>query len=121
VGRLLDQCGIALPGDMPLPGRLEWVQERMNAGDERIPPIYRTIGTYLGYSIPHFGEFYSLKHLLVLGRVSSGTGGELILDQARQVLDTEFPDLSKRLQFQIPDETTKRHGQAIAAASLATI
>jgi hypothetical protein len=34
------------------------------------------------------------------------------------VLDAEFPELSKRITFQTPDEKTKRHGQAIAAASL---
>lgn len=118
VGRLLKASGIELPEDMPLPERLEWVQNQMDAGDERIPPIYRTIGTYLGYTIPHLGEFYSLKHLLILGRVSSGEGGEIILEQARKVLDTEFPELSAKLEFQVPDETTKRHGQAIAAASL---
>jgi predicted NBD/HSP70 family sugar kinase len=121
VGRLLETCGIALSADMPLPERLEWVQARMGEGDERMPPIYRTIGTYLGYTIPHFDEFYSLKHLLILGRVSSGMGGEIILEQARKVLDEEFPELSAKVKFQIPDETTKRHGQAIAAASLPSL
>lgn len=118
VGRLLKDSGIVLAEDMPLPERLEWVQQQMDNGDERIPPIYRTIGTYLGYTIPHFAEFYSLKHLLILGRVSSGAGGEIILEQARKVLDKEFTELSGKVKFQKPDETTKRHGQAIAAASL---
>ena len=118
VGRLLDVNGIHTDNRMTLPERLEWVQQRMAAGDERIPPIYRTIGTYFGYTIPHFAEFYSLKHLLILGRVTSGPGGDLILDQARKVLETEFPEISHKLVFQVPDESTKRHGQAIAAASL---
>ncbi len=121
VGRLLKASAVELAQDMPLPERLEWVQQRMEEGDERIPPIYRTIGTYLGYTIPHFGDFYSLKHLLILGRVSSGPGGEIILEQARKVLDAEFSALSQTVKFQIPDETTKRHGQAIAAASLPTL
>lgn len=121
VARLLEASGIELPGEMSLPARLEWVQERMENGDERIPPIYRTIGTYLGYTLPHYSDFYSMKHLLILGRVSSGRGGDLILDQARKVLDAEFPDLSEKVTFQIPDEKTKRHGQAIAAASLPKI
>lgn len=121
VGRLLESSGIQLDKDMPLPEKLEWVQQQLAQGDERIAPIYRSIGTYLGYTIPHFAEFYSLKHLLILGRVSSGPGGEIILEQARNVLHNEFPDLSDKVKFQKPDETTKRHGQAIAAASLPTL
>ena len=80
--------------------------------------IYRTIGTYFGYTIAHFSEFYEFRHLLFLGRVSSGQGGEIIMEEARRVLDLEFPELSKTIAFQTPDEKTKRHGQAIAAATL---
>jgi hypothetical protein len=34
------------------------------------------------------------------------------------VLDVEFPELAARIGFHVPDEHEKRHGQAIAAASL---
>jgi len=34
------------------------------------------------------------------------------------VLDVEFPELANRITFHVPDEKDKRHGQAIAAASL---
>lgn len=121
VGRLLPLSGIEVSEDIPLPEKLEIVQEKMLAGDERALAIYETIGTYFGYSIAHYAEFYDFRHLLVLGRVSSGQGGQIILDQARKVLDLEFPKLSKQLQFQTPDEKTKRHGQAVAAASLPRI
>ena len=59
-----------------------------------------------------------LKHVLLLGRCTSGRGGQLILDGAREVLGGEFPDLARRLQIQLPDEKSRRVGQAIAAASL---
>ncbi len=59
--------------------------------------------------------------MLVLGRVTSGPGGDDIVDGARQVLDVEFPELAGRIAFHIPDEKDKRHGQAIAAASLPAI
>jgi hypothetical protein len=50
--------------------------------------------------------------------VTSGPGGDVILAEARRVLAAEFPPLAARLTFHVPDEQTKRHGQAIAAASL---
>ncbi len=118
VGRLLPLSGIEVSEELGLPEKLEVVQAKMAEGDERAAAIYRTIGTYFGYTIAHFAEFYEFRHLLFLGRVSSGKGGEIILAEARRVLDLEFPELSKTIAFQTPDEKTKRHGQAIAAATL---
>jgi len=118
VGRLLPLSGIEVSEGLGLPEKLEVVQEKMAQGDERAAAIYRTIGTYFGYTIAHFAEFYEFRHLLILGRVSSGKGGEIIMEEARRVLDLEFPELSKTIAFQTPDEKTKRHGQAIAAATL---
>ena len=82
----------------------------------RAANIYQSIGVYLGYSIAHYAEFYDFAHLLVLGRVTSGAGGEIIVDTARKILAKQFPEL--RIQLHLPDEKEKRHGQAIAAASL---
>jgi predicted NBD/HSP70 family sugar kinase len=118
VGRLLPLSGIKVSEGLGLPEQLEVVQEKMTQGDERAAAIYRTIGTYFGYTIAHFAEFYEFRHLLILGRVSSGEGGDLVMAEARRVLDLEFPELSKTIAFQTPDEKTKRHGQAIAAATL---
>lgn len=121
VGRLLPRSGIRASEEIGLPEKLEVVQSRMQAGDERAAAIYQTIGTCFGYSIAHYADFYDFRHLLVLGRVSSGQGGQIVLDEARRVLDAAFPDLSGKVHFQTPDETTKRHGQAVAAASLPRI
>lgn len=118
VGRLMPVAGIEAPGDMPLPKKLELVQRLMAAGDYRAAKIYETIGAYLGYGVAHFADFYDLQHVLVLGRVTSGPGGDLIVGGARDVLDLEFPDLARRIAFHVPSEKDKRHGQAIAAASL---
>ena len=84
--------------------------------DPRAATVYRTIGSYLGYALAHYADFYELKHLLLLGRVSSGEGGSIILDTAREVLKQEFPELA--IGFHIPDEQFKRHGQAVIAATL---
>jgi predicted NBD/HSP70 family sugar kinase len=121
VGRLLGAAGIDLPGDMPLPAKLEQVQKLMTAGDERAHKIYATIGVYFGYAIAHYAEFYDFRNLLVLGRVMTGEGGDLILSMASQVLKAEFPEVAARMRFYIPGEKERRHGQAIAAASLPAI
>ncbi len=121
VGRLLEPAGISAPPDMTLPARLEHVQALMKAGDPRAAGIYRTIGVYLGYTIAHYADFYPLQHLLILGRVTSGDGGTLMLETARNVLGREFPDLARQVAIHIPDEKMKRHGQAVAAASLPAV
>jgi len=121
VGRLLAPAGIDLPANIPLPVKLEHVQKLMAEGDARARKIYETIGVYLGYTIPHLADFYDFRNLLVLGRVMTGQGGDLILSVARRVLDAEFAELAQRVRFHIPDEQEKRHGQAIAAASLPAI
>jgi predicted NBD/HSP70 family sugar kinase len=118
VGRLLAPAGIDLPADMPLPVKLEEVQKLMAAGDGRAREIYQTIGVYFGYTIATYADFYDFRNLLVLGRVLSGEGGDLILSVAQEVLRAEFPEIAERIRFHIPGEQEKRHGQAIAAASL---
>jgi predicted NBD/HSP70 family sugar kinase len=93
----------------------------MAAGDARAEQIYDSIGSYLGYSVGHYADFYDLRHVLVMGRVTSGSGGERILLRAREVLAAEFPAVASRTRVRMPDEKDKRHGQAIAAASLPAI
>jgi len=118
VARLAPRAGIELPNDMPLPDQLVEVQKLMADGDKRARRIYETIGTCFGYAVAHYAEFYDIRNLLVLGRVTSGEGGQVIIDNAEQVLDTEFPALRESIRITTPDEQLKRHGQAIAAASL---
>lgn len=121
VSRLLTVAGIDIDPAMPLPEKLKMVQGLMEARDYRAEKIYQTIGVYLGYAIALYSEFYDFGRLLVLGRVTTGAGGEVILAEARAVLDQEFPELSRAIRFHVPDETEKRHGQAIAAASLPSL
>ncbi len=121
VARLMPAAGIDAPADMPFPERLKIVQDLMAGGDRRAVQIYQTLGVYLGYGVAHFARFYDLRHVLVLGRVTSGPGGDDIVNGARVVLDLEFPDLATTIAFHLPDEHDKRHGQAIAAASLPEI
>ena len=108
---------MALP-EISVPEQLRHVQELLQKGDERAAKIFETIGVYLGYGLAGYRETYDFGHVLVLGRVTSGAGGDLIVGKAREVLRTEFPELAAALSLHLPDEKGKRVGQAVAAASL---
>lgn len=118
IGRLLPASGLPVEATLGLPEKLKAVQKFMEAGDERAAKIYQTIGTCLGYALAHYADFYDFENVLILGRVTSGKGGDLILQNAQEVLRQEFPELAASIAFHIPDEKDKRHGQAVAAASL---
>jgi predicted NBD/HSP70 family sugar kinase len=118
VARLAPLAGLKFPEGMKFAEQLVEVQERMAAGDERARRIYETIGVCFGYTIAHFANFYDIRNLLILGRVTSGEGGAVIIEKAGEVLRAEFPELARTLQLRTPDEKDKRHGQAVAAASL---
>jgi len=121
VNKLLPAAKIKLPATLGLPERLKKVQELMSRGDARAAKVYETIGVYLGYTIPLYADFYNFGHMLILGRVTTGTGGDIVLARARDVLKAEFPDLAKRIQLHVPDEKSRRIGQAVAAASLPVV
>ena len=118
VNKLLPAAKIKLPETMDLPERLKEVQTLMAKGDERAAKIYETIGVYLGYTIPHYADFYDYSHLLILGRVTTGHGGDIVLSKAREVIEQEFPETARAVAMHVPDEKTRRVGQAVAAASL---
>ena len=121
VNKLLPAAGISLPVNLGLPERLKAVQALMAQGDERAARIYETIGVYLGYTLPHYADFYDFNNVLILGRVTTGQGGDILLDRAREVLRSEFPELAAKLTLHVPDEKSRRVGQAVAAASLPAV
>jgi predicted NBD/HSP70 family sugar kinase len=121
VFRLAPRVNIAIPAELSLAGKLKFVQERLEAGEAGAAQIWQTIGVYLGYAIAHYASFYELEHVLILGRVTSGAGGPLILHGAQNVLRQEFPELAPKIRIHLPDELSRRLGQAVAAASLPEI
>jgi len=118
VNKLLPAAKIKLPEKLGLPERLKQVQMLMAKGDERAAKIYETIGVYLGYTLPHYADYYDFGHLLILGRVTTGQGGDILIAKAREVLKLEFPEMARKVAIHVPDEKSRRVGQAVAAASL---
>ena len=116
--KLAPFAGIELDENLSPAEKLKVVQKLMAEGDERAAKIYDTIGAYFGYAIAFYTEFYDIKHVLIMGRVTSGEGGVILLERAQDVLDKEFPELAKKITLHIPDENSRRVGQSVAAASL---
>jgi predicted NBD/HSP70 family sugar kinase len=121
VFRLAPKAGIDIPEGITDAEKLKFVQEKLEAGHSGARQIWQSIGIFLGYTLAHYADFYDIKHVLILGRCTSGMGGELILEGAAQVLQDEFPELAARIHVQLPDEKSRRVGQSIAAASLPSI
>ena len=116
--KLAPYAGIELDESLSPAEKLKVVQGLMKDGDERAKAIYETIGVCFGYTLAYYAEFYDIKHVLIMGRVTSGNGGELLLNKAREVIKIEFPELDKKMTLNIPDEKARRVGQSVAAASL---
>ncbi|MBN1450101.1 MAG: ROK family protein [Anaerolineales bacterium] len=121
VFRLAPKAGIEIPADLTDADRLKFVQDKLETGHEGVLKIWQSMGVYLGYGLAHYADFYDIKHILILGRCTSGRGGDLILEGAKEVLCNEFPELAGRIHIQLPDERSRRVGQSIAAASLPVI
>lgn len=118
VNRLAPLAGIPLEESLSPAEKLKAVQALMEAGDERAARVYRTIGCYLGHTLAHYHALYKCSYVLLLGRVMSGKGGELLLSTAKQVLKKDYPELTGKLIVELPDEKARRVGQSVAAASL---
>ena len=114
-------AGIEIEPGISLPERLVLLQELMAGGDARAARVYETIGTCLGYALLDYRQFYEFGHLLLLGRVTTGAGGDLIANRAREAMQAEDPAAAASVTFHTVPEREKRHGQAVAAASLPAI
>ena len=115
--KLAAAAGIELDEALSPAEKLKVVQGLMANDDPRAKEIYETIGVYLGYTIPYYAEFYDIKYLLLLGRVTSGKGGDIVIAKAEEVLREVFPEFAN-IKITTPDEYMRRVGQSIAAASL---
>lgn len=119
--KLAPKAGIELSESLSPAEKLKVVQELMASDDERAKNIYLSIGTYLGHTLAYYHDLYDCKHVLLLGRVMSGKGGDIILEEAKRVISDEYPELAGKVLPSLPDEKFRRVGQSAAAASLPEI
>ena len=116
--KLAPRAGIELDPALSPAEKLKVVQKLMEEDDPRAQKVFSDIGVYLGYTVMQYSQFYDIHHMMVLGRVMSGKGGDTILAKCNQVLKDEFPQLNEKITVMLPDEKTRRVGQSVAAASL---
>ena len=116
--KLAPRSGIALDPQLSPAEKLKVVQKLMAEDDPRAAKVFRDIGVYLAYTVVLYSHFYDIEHLMLMGRVMSGKGGDIILETCSAVLKEEYPELARKCEVMLPDEKTRRVGQAVAAASL---
>lgn len=118
--KLAEMAGFKFEEGLTPAQKLKVIQGLAAKDDKLALEIYENIGIYLGYTLAYYSYFYKIKYVLILGRVTSGKGGEIILDVANKVLHDEFPEYAN-IKVLMPDENNRRVGQSIAAASLPEI
>ena len=115
--KLAPLAGITLDEKLTLAEKLKVVQKLNNEGHEGANHIFETIGYYLAHTLAYYALYYNIKHVIILGRVTSGKGGDAILRVCKEVLAEKFPEYSD-INLTMPSEYMRRVGQSIAAASL---
>ena len=119
--KLAPRAGIRLDESLSPAEQLKVVQALAEESDPRALEVFQDIGVYLAHTAVLYAQFYDIERIILMGRVMSARGGEIILDTACRVLKEDHPDLAKKLTLMLPDEKTRRIGQAVAAASLPEI
>ena len=119
--KLAPAAGIELDEGLTPAEKLKVVQALMEQDDPRAVRIYESIGCYLAHTMELYSLFYDVEHMIVLGRVMSGKGGDVILAECKRIMAQEYPLLAAKMNVMLPDEKTRRVGQAVAAASLPEI
>ena len=119
--KLAPAAGIELDESLSPAEKLKVVQGLMEQDDPRAAGIYESIGVYLAHSLALYHHLYGYRHVLLLGRVMSGKGGDLLLATCKKVLADEYAEVNEKIHLALPDEKFRRVGQSAAAASLPEI
>ena len=115
--KLAEKAGIKFDANLSPGEKLKQVQEMFGTEQAALAKdIFRSIGCYLGHTLPYYWDYYGFKHVILLGRVMSGEGGNILLETAQKVLAEEYVDYA--FSVHTPDEKNRRVGQSVAAASL---
>ena len=115
--RLMKMAKIRFDETLSPAEKLRVAQNLVSGGDGKAEVVFSRMGEYFAYSILWFAEFYKIDKVLLLGRVASGKGGEVLLESAEKVLHK----YESKIKIVLPDEKSRRLGQAYTAASLVKI
>lgn len=121
IPRLARWANLNIPPNLPLPELLKFVQSQADADNPAAIRLFETIGFYLSETIPWYKRYYDFDSMLILGRVTSGRGGDVIMSTANTLLARHYPEIADAVAVNLPDEKTRRLGQAVAAASLPSV
>ena len=116
--KLAPAAGINLSEELSPAEKLKEVQKLMETPGSPAEAIYRSIGVYLAHTLALYYDLYHYKYVLLLGRVMSGRGGDLLLETCKAALAEEYPEVAEAIRITLPDEKFRRVGQSAAAASL---
>ena len=116
--KLAPAAGITLDAALTPAEKLKAVQKLADEGHAGALDIFRSIGAYLAHTLCLYEMLYDIRSLIVLGRVASGVGGDLIVSECQRILAEEYPALVEKIRVMLPDESFRRVGQSMAAASL---
>lgn len=116
--KLAPRAGIELDESASPAEKLKAVQKLMAEDDPRAAKVYESIGCYLGHTLAYYYQTYGFRYVLLLGRVMSGKGGDLLMETCSRVLKDEYPEIADKFQLTLPDEYFRRVGQSMAVASL---
>lgn len=119
--RLAETAGLEVDPELSLAKKLKVVQGYMEADHPEAQKIFENIGIYLAHELAYYNDFYDLRHVILMGRVVSGKGGDLILKVCNEVMKAEYPELADKIEVMLPDDKLRRVGQSMAAASLPAI
>ena len=119
--RLAEDAGLEVDPELPLAGKLKVIQGYMEDDDPEAQKIFESIGIYLAHTLAYYNDFYDIRHVILMGRVVSGKGGDLLLKSCREVMAEEYPELADKIEVMLPDDKLRRVGQSMAAASLPAV
>lgn len=116
--RLAKMTGIRFDADESLADCMRKIQIKAEQGESKARLVFSTIGTFLGHTLAYYHSIYQFDYVLLLGRVTSGSGGDTLFAAAQKVLAEEYPQVANIIAISLPDEDSRRVGQSVAAASL---
>lgn len=110
--RLCRKGGLQFDG--PLALQLVSIQKEAEKDNPIVIKAYEDMGYYLGSSLALYHKFIQFDSVLLLGRVMSKKGGDILLSKAREFLK----DIGLNIEVFTSDENFRRLGQSYIAASM---